>query len=534
MIMEIYGGKMRSTASLLAVFIGMLFFVSCGDDYEKPSTTQTGSSLISASTLKLWADMGKVNGTGYDRVVILDVNSYGTYTQNHIPGALFVDSGEIAQNRNDGVGGASYEVLDGNKMDELIQRYGIDGKTTIVFTSSSLTHPTRAYFTFRYWGFPKNRLKLLNGLNAAWASAYGLTPGDSPAVARSVYSVRNNGRLRDDLRVSLAEMIDYADGKVPNTVAIDVRGPANTGSYAGIRGKTPGMFNPGSDYVVFEGRIRGAKALNGSGLYSASNLFNSTDELITSFTDPTVGLDSTKTAYLYCVKGAASAVTFFVLDGILDWPAAVYDGSWSQWGQLSGNTSRKGKLDPASPWRTDIAGRSDLFVYNYETVVSAATFSGTGANDLVTAGSYTIGTDTSFIVEIQALTNPDTFRWTSNGGTSWTSLVMTGSAQALVSGVTVSFDSLAVHTVGDRWTFTGSARKAVEQFTSDPAVCSATYKADGTITNSFGVNSECSSTTTPSSFDTDANRIEEADKAYMSSGGSGGSSGGGGTVPAGC
>jgi hypothetical protein len=45
------------------------------------------------------------------------------------------------------------------------------------------------------------------------------------------------------------------------------------------------------------------------------------------------------------------------------------------------------------------------------------------------------------------------------------------------------------------------------------------------------VTSTC--TSLPNSFDTSGNRIEDADEAYMRSGGSGGASGGG-TVAAGC
>ena len=76
MDMAVNKRKIMITAPLLAVFIAALFFVSCGSDYEKPSTTQTGSPLTAASTLKLWIDAGNVNGAGYDTVVILDVTPY--------------------------------------------------------------------------------------------------------------------------------------------------------------------------------------------------------------------------------------------------------------------------------------------------------------------------------------------------------------------------------------------------------------------------------------------------------------------------
>jgi 3-mercaptopyruvate sulfurtransferase SseA len=532
MNMAVNKRKIAITAPLLAVFIVVLFFVSCGGDYEKPSTTQTGSPLISASMLQSWIDSGKVNSTGYDRVVILDINSYATYTAGHVPGALFVDSIDISQTRTEGVAASTNEVLEGSRMDDLIQRYGIDGNTTVVFTSSSIVSATRAYFTFRYWGFPKNRLKVLDGLNGTWNTTYGLVAGLPPAVARSGYSVKSNRALRDDLRVSLSEMIDYADGKIPNVLPIDDRSTASSGSYAGVRGSTTGVFTPGTDYTVFEGRIRGAQALAATTLYNGTtNVFNSSDQLVASFTS--IGLDSTITAYVYCKVGFQGAVAFFVLDGILGWPAALYDGSWMQWGQLSGDSSMKGQLNANSPWRTDIAGRSDLIVYNYVPVISTPTFTtATGTSDLVVGSVYTSGTNSTFTVEIDSIGSPDTFRWSGNNGATWTSAVaITGSAQTLISGLTVSFGSTTGHTLNDIWTFSATARRNIEQYTTDGTACSATYTASGSITNSNGGTTAC--TNAPNSFDTDANRVEEADKAFMNSGG-GGSGGGSGTVPAGC
>jgi 3-mercaptopyruvate sulfurtransferase SseA len=524
-----------STIAFLAVFVAALFLGSCGGgDYEKPSTTLSGSPLISASTLKSWIDDGKVNSTGYDRVVILDVTTYATYTAGHVPGALFVDSSEIGQNRNEGVAGSTNEVLEGSKMDDLIQRCGIDGNTTVVFTSSSMVSATRAYFTFRYWGFPQGKLKLLDGLNTAWKSTYGLVAGLPTVVARSTYSAKSNRVLRSDLRVSLSEMIDYADGKIPDVLPIDVRGTATTGSYGGIQGSTTGLFAVGTpavtDYTVFEGRIRGAQALPASDLYSSTtNSFNPVDQLVASFTS--IGLDSTKTAYVYCKVGFQSSVTFFVIDGILGWPVALYDGSWAQWGQLSGNSNVKGQLKADSPWRTDIAGRTDNLVYNYP-VISTLTFTtASGTSDLVVGSIYSGATTSTFNVEIDGVA-PDTFRWSVDNGTTWTPLVaITGSAQTLVSGLTVSFGSKTGHALNDSWSFIAKARKNIEQFTADGSVCSASYQASGTTTNLYGGTVAC--TNLPASYDSNANRIEEADKAYMGSGGAG-TSGGGTSVPSGC
>lgn len=59
---------------------------------------------------------------------------------------------------------------------------------------------------------------------------------------------------------------------------------------------------------------------------------------------------------------------FYVLDGILGWPVTLYDGSWSQWGQMSNSGPNGGKLTSAA-WATDLATRSEGVAYNHGTKV---------------------------------------------------------------------------------------------------------------------------------------------------------------------
>lgn len=365
-------------ASLLVVIIALsvislsLVLQGCGGGgYDAPVTTRTGSALISSETLKQWIDSGRVNGSGFDRVIVLDVNSQANYSAGHIPGAQFVDSADIYQTRNEGVAADVNMVLDGSHMDNLIHKYGIDRNTTIVFTSggsdpkgtpgASLS-ATRAYWTFRYWGFPRERLKVVDGINAAWGAQFGLTTTAAPTIVPSTYTVKNNGILRSDLRVSLAEMLAIADSGAPNGVIIDGRGSG--GSFAGTSGSTAGVFAPGGDFVAFEGKIKGAKALGFTTLFDGANgnRFLPPDQLLAKF--GAVGLDSSKTAYVHCRTGVIASALFFIVDGVFGWPVANYDASWSQWGQLAGDPTYGKQIDPNSPWRTDIPSRSEGIVYN--------------------------------------------------------------------------------------------------------------------------------------------------------------------------
>ena len=137
-----------------------------------PVATRTSTALIDAAKLKSWVDAGLVNSKSGEKVVILTITAAKDfYERGHIPGAIYVDPAEIVQTRIEAVAASSTMVADGSKMDALVQRCGIDKNTTIVFTASSFDHvynATRGYVTFRYWGFPKERLKVLDGGDSGW------------------------------------------------------------------------------------------------------------------------------------------------------------------------------------------------------------------------------------------------------------------------------------------------------------------------------------------------------------------------------
>jgi hypothetical protein len=222
---------------------------------------------------------------------------------------------------------------------------------------------------------------------------------------------------------------------------------------------------------------------------------------------------------------------FFVLDGILGWSVELYDGSWSQWGQLSADAANGGQLKADSPWRTDIPSRSGLVAFNY-TSINAPSYSGTGLNDLTTAivTATTVTVDRYYRVEIDGTGTPDTFRWSKDNGVTWdaSAVPITGAAQDLTENAQVTFGATTGHTASDRWSFTAGPRKAVEVLSADGAACTATLNLDGTKTFTP---SGCTPGT-PGSYDPSGNKIEEEDAQFMNAGGGGG--GGGGAPPTGC
>ena len=83
----------------------------------------------------------------------------------------------------------------------------------------------------------------------------------------------------------------------------------------------------------------------------------------------------------------------------------------------------------------------------------AFAFTGTGLDD-ATAGGTPIYGGMVFTVEIDGNGTPDTFKWRIGAGSWTTSVPITGAAQALAYGFTVTFAALIGHTVTDSWAST--------------------------------------------------------------------------------
>ncbi|MHB8059117.1 MAG: selenite/tellurite reduction operon rhodanese-like protein ExtH [Desulfuromonadaceae bacterium] len=374
---------MKKSRTLIAALLGTVMIAAltiwgCGtSSYDNPQdaavTTKTATALIDAATLKQWVDAGLVNKKGgYDRVVILEVSTETNYNGAHIAGAQYVNLGnDLTESRYEGPMLTGQMVPSGTKMDALIQKLGIDANTTIVFTSSNAEvgspwNLTRGYATFRYWGFPKNRLKVLDGGNKAWIAAgvsdptYTLTTA-IPNITRSSYCVTANNvsRIRTDLRASLTDMIAAVTAGTATNDFIDGRPAPTTGS-------TTDLID-GNKYVVFEGLV------NGGRVYSFANLIDATTKQFKSITDIKAGLNipaTAKSVHTICRAGNIASALFFAIDGYAYYnevesgamKAVWYDGSWGQWGLMSSSTANGGKLAAGSVW--DTTTLTNDFTYN--------------------------------------------------------------------------------------------------------------------------------------------------------------------------
>ncbi len=234
--------RQRKWGGLLLAFLLILIPIliqSCGGGgFDTPSGVSGGkqiSSLLSPQQLKSWIDSGYQDERG-NKVVILDT-SYGPsarsdYDSGHIPGAYYVDfANELVKTRSDGPMMTALMVADGPQMDALVRKFGIGNNTVVVFTGHHIYWMTRAYWTFRYWGFPQNHLFVLNGKSSTdksvWkAAGYTLETAQPQAPAPSTFSVSTWAGNMDAVRAPLEDVMKVAEGKMPNSVILDARAEA--------------------------------------------------------------------------------------------------------------------------------------------------------------------------------------------------------------------------------------------------------------------------------------------------------------------
>jgi len=87
--------------------------------------------------------------------------------------------------------------------------------------------------------------------------------------------------------------------------------------------------------------------------------------------------------------------------------------------------------------------------------IGTATFSGSGLNDLTSGGTYSSTSLNRYKIEIDTVGATDTFKWSDDGGQTYqlTGVIITGAAQTLNNGVTVTFGAVTGHTLNDYWEF---------------------------------------------------------------------------------
>jgi thiosulfate/3-mercaptopyruvate sulfurtransferase len=229
---------------------------------------------------------------------------YEAYRLGHLPGARFCDLDQVLAGPPGSRG--RHPLPDADDFGAAMSELGVDGaRPVVVYDAADSMAAARAWWCLRYFGH--HDVRVLNGGYAAWVDAglpveveepegsvgdFVAAPGHAPVVdAAGAADVARRGRL------------------------VDVRVPAR---YRGelepidpVAGHVPGAINlPAGDSVDGHGR------------------FLPPDQLRARFTD--AGLLTDAPVAAYCGSGVTAAHLVLAL-ALVDQPAALYAGSWSEW-----------------------------------------------------------------------------------------------------------------------------------------------------------------------------------------------------------
>lgn len=115
---------------------------------------------------------------------------------------------------------------------------------------------------------------------------------------------------------------------------------------------------------------------------------------------------------------------------------------------------------PAIPWLQ----RGDRVTVR-ETGVGSAKFKWSGLDDMTTGGTFTGASPLDYRVQVDGTGSPNTFKWSDDGGSTWdvSAVAMTGTAQTLNNGVTVTFAATTGHTLNNYWDFQTSLSSMINK-----------------------------------------------------------------------
>lgn len=210
--------------------------------------------------------------------------------------------------------------------DEFARRLGTAGignDTTVVFYGEGVQFGVYAWWTFKYCGHAK--VCVLDGARYRWADEGRalVTTAPPPAGPVSYRPVARDERMRirrDEVAAALGK---------PGQVILDGRSPEE---YRGERVGGPGGPDIGA---LRYGRIPGAKHLYFEELLTSGKGFKPAAALKALFEARGGTPDADIIAY--CRMSHRATVLYFALTQLLGYRRVrVYDGSWTEWGNLVG------------------------------------------------------------------------------------------------------------------------------------------------------------------------------------------------------
>jgi thiosulfate/3-mercaptopyruvate sulfurtransferase len=240
-------------------------------------------------------------------------DGHAEFLERHIPGAVFFDIDAIA----DKTSSLPHMLPDPIAFSSAVRKLGIgDGMKIVVYDSLGLFSAPRVWWTFRAFGV--SDVAVLDGGLPKWlAEGHPVAEGPSGHQPRHFTARLDHALIAslDDVRAASASNTGKP-GSAPQIVdartAERFRGD-ELEPRPGLRsGHIPGSHNIPWRTLVAEGRLRPPQ------------------DLVAAFV--AAGVDPAKPAIASCGSGVTAAIVALALSRIGRSGAAIYDGSWAEWG----------------------------------------------------------------------------------------------------------------------------------------------------------------------------------------------------------
>jgi thiosulfate/3-mercaptopyruvate sulfurtransferase len=252
------------------------------------------------------------------------------YNKRHVPGAVMSDlHRELAlKGTAPETGHAEREWLvpTREQVDDVLRTWGVgEGDRLVLYDDVGLNRQAiRGYWLLRMYGFPADRIHIMDGGIEAWRRAGQETTAGrpEPAQADAIRAPVALGERDDSFLATYEEVLAWsAEAAVAGgpTRILDVR--------------TAGEFVGSDVRAARGGHIPGARLRLFSDLLTDEGTFRSVPEALALIRAS--GVDPAEVRATYCQGGVRAALVWFVLHELAGFEEVKsYAGSWEEWGNL--------------------------------------------------------------------------------------------------------------------------------------------------------------------------------------------------------
>jgi thiosulfate/3-mercaptopyruvate sulfurtransferase len=234
-------------------------------------------------------------------------NHYADYLISHIPNAVFID---WVHEITDPADPRHAQIAPPERFAAAMQRAGIGDQTFVVaYDDAGGMFAARLWWSLNYYGH--SQVAVLDGGWQRWIAEARPVSADVPQVAPTVFTARpdpNWYRNGAQVLAALQRQARLVDMRSPE----EFRGEA---SRAARKGHIPRAVNqPRRELLADDGTLLPPEALREK--FAALGVTDESDEVI-----------------FYCNAGVSASFGLLALRAAgIQAPAAVYDGSWKDWG----------------------------------------------------------------------------------------------------------------------------------------------------------------------------------------------------------